>query len=56
MCDVLKEVYRRIYDKPFNYNELDDRIRLQCIVYILENMGINVGDYSFSWVNMVHIH
>lgn len=49
MCDVLKEIYRKIYDEAFVYGELDHRIKLQKAVYILENMGVHVGDYSFSW-------
>lgn len=49
MCDVLKEIYRKVYNEAFIYNELDHRIKLQKAVYILENMGIHVGDYSFTW-------
>ena len=49
MCDVLKEIYRKVYDEAFIYGELDHRIKLQKAVYILENMGVHVGDYSFSW-------
>ncbi len=49
MCNVLKEIYKKVYDEPFIYNELNHRIKLQKAVYILENMGIYVGDYSFSW-------
>ncbi|MBS5697006.1 MAG: hypothetical protein KHW82_12745 [Lachnospiraceae bacterium] len=49
MCDVLKEIYRKVYDEAFVYGELDHRIKLQKAVYILENMGVHVGDYSFSW-------
>lgn len=49
MCDVLKEIYRKVYDESFDYSNLDNRIKLQKAVYFLENMGIHVGDYSFSW-------
>lgn len=49
MCDVLNEIYKEIYEEKFNYDELDHRIKLQKAVYLLENMGIHVGDYSFSW-------
>lgn len=49
MCDVLKEIYRKVYEEPFIYSQLDDRIKLQKAVYLLENMGLHVGDYSFSW-------
>lgn len=49
MCDVLKEIYYEIYEEKFNYEDLKDRIKMQKSIYILENMGISVGDYSFSW-------
>lgn len=49
MCEVLKEIYRKIYNEQFVYEKLDDRIKLQKAVYLLENMGLHVGDYSFSW-------
>lgn len=49
MCDVLKEIYRKVYDEQFVYDNLEHRIKLQKAVYILENMGVYVGDYSFSW-------
>lgn len=49
MCDALKEIYRKVYGESFVYSDLDSRIKLQKAVYLLENMGICVGDYSFSW-------
>ena len=49
MCDVLKEIYRKVYDEQFDYSNMDHRIKLQKAVYLLENMGLHVGDYSFSW-------
>lgn len=49
MCVVLKEVYNKVYGEAFNYSILDNRIKLQKAVYLLENMGVCVGDYSFSW-------
>ena len=49
MCDVLKEIYNKTNGSPFNFAIKDDRVALQKTVYILMNMGINVGDYSFEW-------
>ena len=49
MCDILREVYRSVYNESFEFAELDKRIKLQKAVYLLENMGVSVGDYSFSW-------
>ena len=49
MCTILKDVYRKIFDEPFEYAVLDKRIKLQKAVYFMENLGLHVGDYSFSW-------
>lgn len=49
MCEVLKELYRKVYDEPFCYDDFNKRIKLQKAVYLLENMGVYVGDYSFTW-------
>lgn len=49
MCDILKEVYSEVLKEQFEYGELNQRIKLQKVVYLLENMGIHVGDYSFTW-------
>lgn len=49
MCTVLKEIYYEVYGSNFSYQSLDNRIELQKAVYFLENMGVSVGDYSFSW-------
>ena len=49
MCVALKEIYREIYQEPFDYEIFNNRIKLQKAVYLLENMGVSIGDYSFSW-------
>lgn len=49
MCEVLKELYSEVYSEAFNYSKINDRIKLQKAVYLMENMGVYVGDYSFSW-------
>lgn len=52
MSYILKEIYKSIYSEKFIYENLNHRIKLQNVIYLLENMGINVGDYSFVWGNM----
>lgn len=49
MCDILKEIYHKTNGNAFDFAIKDDRIALQKTVYLLMNMGINVGDYSFEW-------
>lgn len=47
MCDILREIYRNIFDEEFNYAKMDNRIKLQKTVYLMDKMGISVGDYNF---------
>lgn len=49
MNDSLKAIYERVYGSPFSYGDFENRKKLQKAVYLLENMGVTVGDYSFSW-------
>lgn len=49
MCDILKEIYNKTNGHVFDFAIKDDRIALQKTVYLLMNMGINVGEYSFEW-------
>ena len=49
MNDSLKAIYERVYGSSFTYADFESRKKLQKAVYLLENMGVDVGDYSFSW-------
>lgn len=49
MCDVLREVYSGVLGEQFDYGKFNQRVKLQKIVYLLENMGVHVGNYSFTW-------
>ena len=49
MCDILREIYKETNQSDFNYENMEDRIALQKTVYLLMNMGVYVGDYSFEW-------
>ncbi|MGO5116575.1 hypothetical protein ACTQ33_16540 [Candidatus Avoscillospira sp. LCP25S3_F1] len=46
---LLKAIYGKVYDEDFAYGNFDDRKKLQKAVYLLENMGVDIGDYSFVW-------
>ena len=46
---LLKPVYKSIFDKDFHPNVFEDRLEMQKAVYLLQNMGISVGDYRFLW-------
>lgn len=49
MNNSLKAIYEKVYGSAFFYHNFDNRKKLQKAVYLLENMGVDVGDYSFSW-------
>lgn len=45
----LKTLYARIYREDFSYNEFEKRMKMQMAVYLLQEMGAPIGDYSFFW-------
>lgn len=46
---LLEPVFKYIFDRKFNPSSFEDRLEMQKSVYILQNMGISVGDYNFLW-------
>jgi uncharacterized protein YwgA len=46
---LLKPVFKSIFNKDFQPNLFEDRLEMQKTVYLLQNMGISVGDYKFMW-------
>ena len=47
-CSLLP-VYKALFGKEFNYYDFDDRMQMQKAVYLLQDLGVPVGDYSFRW-------
>lgn len=45
----LLPVYKTLYERKFSYNEFDQRMEMQKAVYLLQDMGVPVGDYGFRW-------
>lgn len=45
----LLPVYSYVYDEPFSYNYFDKRLKMQKAIYLLQEMGVPVSDYGFSW-------
>lgn len=45
----LKPVFKELLDRNFNATSFDDRLEMQKIVYLLQNLGISIGNYSFMW-------
>lgn len=44
---LLKPVFKSIFGEEFQPNEFESRLEMQKAVYLLQNMGISVGDYKF---------
>ena len=45
----LKPLYKMLFDQDFDFSDSDHRIKMQRSVYLLQNMGVPVGDYGFRW-------
>lgn len=45
----LKPAYQKIFHKPFSYSSFEQRMEMQKAVYLLQEMGVPVGDYAFFW-------
>lgn len=45
----LKTLYAKIYHENFSYTESEKRIKMQMAIYLLQEMGAPIGDYSFFW-------
>lgn len=49
MCKYIKELCGIVYDREIDCKKLEDQILAQKTVYLLETMGVYIGDYSFNW-------
>lgn len=45
----LKPIYFMTYDQEFSYESFEKRMEMQKAVYLLQEMGVSVGDYDFMW-------
>ena len=46
---LLKPVFEQVFGREFHSNVFEDRLEMQKMVYLLQNMGILVGGYNFLW-------
>lgn len=42
-------IYEDLYGEPFSYADFSNRLKMQKAIYLLQEMGVPVGDYRFSW-------
>lgn len=45
----LLPVYQRVFGQSFSYGNFDDRLKMQKMVYLLQEEGVNIGHYGFDW-------
>ena len=45
----LKPIYHRLYGEVFSYSDFSDRLMMQKGIYLLQEMGVPVGNYRFTW-------
>ncbi len=45
----LLPVYKEIYGEDFDYSKFENRLEMQKAIYLLQDMGVPVGDYGFRW-------
>lgn len=45
----LLPLYKKLYNKDFDYSNFDQRMEMQKAIYLLQDMGVPVGDYGFRW-------
>ena len=46
---ILLPLYEKLYNKKFDYSDFDKRMEMQKAIYLLQDMGVPVGDYGFRW-------
>lgn len=42
-------LYKKVYGENFDYGDFGKRMKMQKCIYLIEQLGLNVGGYDFSW-------
>lgn len=45
----LLPIYEKVFNQSFAYGSFDDRLKMQKMVYLLQEEGVNIGHYGFDW-------
>ena len=45
----LNQIYTLLYGEQFSYSDFSKRLKMQKGIYLLQEMGVPVGNYNFSW-------
>ena len=46
---ILMPVYQALYNEAFDYGDFEKRMKMQKAVYLLQEMGVPMGEYGFRW-------
>lgn len=45
----LKPIYSKLFHESFSYDAFEKRLKMQKGIYLLEELGVDVGDFAFGW-------
>ena len=45
----LKPIYSKLFNENFSYKFFEKRLKMQKGIYLLEELGVDVGDFAFGW-------
>lgn len=46
---IIHSVFKEVFGRRTDFSSFDDRLEAQKIVYLLGELGVTCGDYSFRW-------
>lgn len=49
MNKLIAPIFGEVFNRDFDVDDFNDRLEMQKMIYLLQNMGINVGNYSYFW-------
>lgn len=51
LVSIYADIYNKNPEQVIDYTEFDERLNIQKTVYLLQEMGVNFGNYDFTWYN-----
>lgn len=46
---LLAPVYQDVYGEQFISGDFSKRVKMQKLIYLLQEAGVSIGDYNFHW-------
>lgn len=46
---LLYAIFNNVFSQEFDASSIDDRVMLQKAVFLMHELGVACGDYTFSW-------